>query len=153
MTGTPHYTDEEIADAKVLYLGLLSQGFTERDMDQVEKLPGHTYRSAWKEDKTFAEQCQRARADGASYVLHSAEEKLKHAWDKADDDSCSPQMATLAESFMRHARWRASKYNPDLYGEKVKNEHTGKNGGPIQTTVAVSAEEAKIISDALDEEF
>lgn len=34
-----------------------------------------------------------------------------------------------------------------------RHEHTGKNGGPIQTTVAVSAEEAKIISDALEEEF
>lgn len=30
-------------------------------------------------------------------------------------------------------KWRAERLNPKAYGTKVQNEHTGKDGGPIET--------------------
>ncbi|MGE4043337.1 MAG: helix-turn-helix domain-containing protein [Acetobacteraceae bacterium] len=42
---------------------------------------------------------------------------------------------------------------PDKWREKVVNEHTGPNGGPLQTQdVTLTPEEAKAISQALDDE-
>lgn len=39
-----------------------------------------------------------------------------------------------AKELAQHYRWRASKIAPRDYGDKVTQEHTGPNGGPVQIT-------------------
>lgn len=121
----PSYTPEEIEQHKQLYLSLLALGKNEREMDAIEGFPGHNYRSEWKNDPAFKEQCQRARATGASAHLQEAKEKLAYAWERAVEDSASPQLVSLAESFMRHARWIAAKHNREEFGDVVKNIQEG----------------------------
>lgn len=139
VTGRPPFSEEETAAAKELYLSLLSIGKTEREMDAVEALPGHSHRTHWKDDPAFLEQCKRARALGAEHKLQHANDKLDYAWERAIEDSCNPQLVSLAESYMKHARWLASKHNRDVYGEKVSQELTGKDGGPVQIADIVQA--------------
>lgn len=42
-----------------------------------------------------------------------------------------------AKELAHHYRWRASKTAPKEYGDRVTQEHTGANGGPIQARIAV----------------
>ena len=42
-----------------------------------------------------------------------------------------------AKELAHHYRWRASKTAPKDYGDKVTQEHTGADGGPIQARIAV----------------
>lgn len=132
MVGKPHYTEEQIEAAKELYLQLLAQGKTEVEIDVVDGLPGHTYRSKWKDQPTFAEQCLRARAIGAEYSLLHAETALDHVWAKADDDAANPQLVQVAVEKMKHARWKAAKFNSD-YSEKkhIENRYVDKEGNDI----------------------
>lgn len=43
-----------------------------------------------------------------------------------------------AKEIAHHYRWRASKISPKIYGDKVTQELTGANGGPIQTQSSVT---------------
>ncbi len=56
-------------------------------------------------------------------------------WDeKAEaglENSEEPFSLAKAKELAHHYRWRASKIAPRLYGDKLTQEHTGKDGGPI----------------------
>jgi len=45
-----------------------------------------------------------------------------------------PQAARVAIDALK---WSAGKRNPKKYGDKVTNEHTGPDGGPIESSVRV----------------
>lgn len=113
--------------------------------------------------QAFCDQYARARDDQSDTHV---DDIIQIADDASDDIGfmvMEDKDGEGAQAFIKHnvinraklrieaRKWVASKQKPKKYGERI--EHTGKNGGPIQTTVAVSAEEAKIISDALEEEF
>jgi hypothetical protein len=50
-------------------------------------------------------------------------------------------------------KWLMAKMKSKKYGDKITNEHTGANGGPIQTQdVTLTPKEAKAISQALDDD-
>jgi len=48
------------------------------------------------------------------------------------ESAADPFELAKAKEAAHHLRWRATKIAPADYGEKVTQEHTGANGGPIQ---------------------
>lgn len=58
----------------------------------------------------------------------------------ADD----PFELSRAKELAHHYRWRAKAVSPKEYGDKIVNEHTGKDGGPI----ALAAVDLKNLSDS-----
>ena len=67
-------------------------------------------------------------------------------WDEAVETALDAiELAVVTESLggdMQTARWFLSRRRPQVYGDKLALEHSGKEGGPIQVDVA--AIEAKI---------
>ncbi len=120
--GRPRIWEGEKAEqAKELYLELLAQGYTERELAVVENLPSYEVRWQWLKDEEFSIQCHEARAIGAEFILGNAEEALEDTYQRALDDAASPQLIQATESKMRHARWKASKYNKRMYGDDREN--------------------------------
>ena len=52
-------------------------------------------------------------------------------------DESKPGGVARARELASHYRWRASKYAPKDYGEKVTQEHTGDGGGPLKHSISV----------------
>lgn len=128
VAGCPkQWTDAEIVEAKELYLQLLSLGMKEYEIDKVDTIPGHTYRSVWSHEKEFAELCSRARAYSAQHILEKAEERQELTYQMALDEAASPQLVAIVKEMSQHARWKAAKYNREVYGDKqsVDVNHTG----------------------------
>jgi len=48
------------------------------------------------------------------------------------EQACDPFELARAKELAHHYRWRASKIAPRDYGDKVTQEHTGADGGPVQ---------------------
>ena len=74
----------------------------------------------------FAEQYARAREVQAETL---ADEIVSIA-----DEDGDPQRQRLR---VDARKWVASKLKPKRYGDKVTNEHTGADGGPVALTVSV----------------
>ena len=53
------------------------------------------------------------------------------------EQAMDPFELQRAKELAHHYRWRASKTAPKEYGDKVTQEHTGADGGPIQARIAV----------------
>lgn len=53
------------------------------------------------------------------------------------EQALEPFELQRAKELAHHYRWRASKTAPKEYGDKVTQEHTGADGGPIQARIAV----------------
>ena len=53
------------------------------------------------------------------------------------EQALDPFELQRAKELAHHYRWRASKTAPKEYGDKVTQEHTGADGGPIQARIAV----------------
>lgn len=73
-----------------------------------------------------------SRALAASVWDEKAESGLENSGD--------PFELSRSKELAHHYRWRASKIAPKLYGDKVTQEHTGKDGGPIQVITGVPTE-------------
>lgn len=78
-------------------------------------------------------------ADPAKYAeYHTARTRSAISWDekaeKAILDSTDQHSLGQARELASHYRWRAKVIAPKEYGDRVSNEHTGANGGPIQST-------------------
>lgn len=67
-----------------------------------------------------------ARISAARTYADMAEKQLKDATD--------PFGLAKAREIASHYRWKASKANPREYGDKVQQEVSGPNGGPVQVT-------------------
>lgn len=76
-----------------------------------------------------------ARTQSAVVWDELAEEEIRNAAD--------PFEITKARELAQHYRWRAKVVAPRYYGDKVTNEHTGKDGGAIQ----IAAMDFKGLSD------
>jgi len=63
--------------------------------------------------------------------------------DKADrviEEAKDPFQLDKAKQLAHHYRWRAKCIAPKDYGDRVQQEHTGADGGPIQTETKVTAQ-------------
>jgi len=118
--GRPELYSQEIADK---ICRRIADGFSLRSICEDKDLPTRETVRAWlcvKDD--FSAQYVRAREEQAD---HYADEMMEIA-DTADD----VQKARLQ---IDTRKWIASKLKPKKYGDKVTNEITGANGGPIKT--------------------
>lgn len=144
MAGRPSLYSEELAQA---ILDRLADGESMRSICRDEDMPDRTTVRRWEEGHPeFAAKYARAREhQGDAYVDDMADlaEELRHG-------SVTPEQARILQASLE---WRASKLNRKRYGNVVKNEHTGEDGGPIKTQdITVTPKEAKAISQALDDE-
>ncbi len=85
----------------------------------------------------FLEQYHRAREEQADAL---AEEMV----DVVRSDPVCTEMGNVDTGLVAHNRllidtlkWRAARLKPKVYGDKVQNEHSGPDGGPIQVTTGV----------------
>lgn len=73
-----------------------------------------------------------ARRLAAVYWDERADEVIEQAGDQLSLDK--------AKQLAHHYRWRAKCIAPKEYGDRVQQEHTGADGGPIQTETKVTAQ-------------
>lgn len=87
----------------------------------------------------------------ASDTERSARVKLARVetariWDeKAErgiEDAADDFELAKAKDLAHHYRWRASKIAPREYGDKIQQEHTGADGGPVKFTVITGVPES-----------
>lgn len=88
-----------------------------------------------EEDKQRSARMKEARQQSGRIWDEKAEEVIIRAGD--------PFELSKAKELAHHYRWRAKAIAPREYGDKVQNEHTGKDGGPI----AIAAVDLKNLSD------
>lgn len=131
------WTPERMEDAKSLYLNLVSLGKTEAEINEVEGLPSWAYRYAWQNDVAFLTHLQEARRKSASIHAYDAIGIVKEAYDRALDEAASPQLVSAANNYAKVKLMVAAKLDKDTWGDSVRNEHTGKNGEPIQSEITV----------------
>jgi hypothetical protein len=58
-------------------------------------------------------------------------------------EAADPFELAKAKELAVHYRWRAKAANPRKYGDKVQNEITGANGGPLQSEFTVNFVQTK----------
>lgn len=116
--GRPTIRTDEITTA---ICSQIADGMSLRAICEADDMPGRETVRRWlNDDEIFRGQYARAREEQAD---HYADEIVSLA-DNAED----PQKARLQ---IDARKWVASKLKHKAYGEKVTNEHTGADGGPI----------------------
>jgi len=120
-TGRPSDYTEELAD--LICEAVASGGALYRMCAERDDLPAERTIYQWLEKHpSFAQKYARARERQAD---RNADEIVDIA-DTEDD----PQRARVR---MDARKWRASKLAPKKYGDKVQQEISGPDGGPIET--------------------
>lgn len=128
---------QEVADA---ICERLAEGESLRAICKDEAMPGASTVLGWLKDDAltpFAEQYARARETGYQLL---ADEILEISDDSQGDVVVDGQgnertdAERVARSKLRvdSRKWLLSKMLPKVYGDKITNEHTGPDGGPVQ---------------------
>lgn len=89
------------------------------------------------EDKALADQYTRARA----VLLDIKAEELEEIGDRAASAETAVEVAGL-RLLSDNRKWLLSKLAPKKYGDKITQEHTGANGGPV--VIAGAATDANL---------
>lgn len=119
--GRPSNYSPEMAD-RICHS--LSEGISLRTICLDPEMPGKTTVFRWlAANKEFRDQYARARECQADAI---ADEILNIA-DEAED-------AAKARVQIDARKWLAGKLRPKVYGDKVSQEITGADGGPVQVT-------------------
>jgi len=106
-------------------------------------MPGMTTLFKWlKESDAFAKQYAHARDLQADAIFDRTLDIANE--DPATDidgkvDSGDVQMKRLRIDVLK---WRAGKLRPKVYGDKIQQEHTGADGGPVKFTVITGVPES-----------
>ncbi len=107
----------------------ISEGESLRAICRDETMPATSTVCLWlTKYAEFSEQYARAREAQADAL---AEEVLEIADDKTGD-------AQRDRLRFDARKWYAGKVAPKKYGDKVTNEHTGPDGGPVQASITVT---------------
>ena len=139
MTGRPSDYTQETAD---IICDRLADGESLRGICRDEHMPSKTSVFRWLAvNEAFRDQYARAREAQAD---HLADEILEISDDGSNDwmertgKDQEPGWVLNGEHVQRSRlrvdsrKWFASKVAPKKYGEKVQQEVTGANGGPVQ---------------------
>jgi hypothetical protein len=125
MAGRPSDYDRETA---LKICDQLALGKSLRKICDDPAMPGFRTVFQWLEsNQEFAQQYARAREIQADYL---AEEGMDIA-----DSTQDPAKARLQ---IDARKWFASKVAPKKYGDKITQEFSGPDGGPIPTSLEVS---------------
>lgn len=118
MTGRPSTYSDEVAEA---ILARMSEGEFVQDICREDGMPSVQTLWRWREARpAFREAYARARLQQAQAV---AENGFLRAWNAKD--------AQLDRLAFDAAKWMAAKLDPRNYSERVQNEHSGAEGGPL----------------------
>jgi len=82
-------------------------------------------------DQERSARVREARAMSARHWDEQAERAI------LDADVQTAGSIAQARELASHYRWRASKYAPREYGDKIQQELTGANGGPVELVTAI----------------
>ena len=52
-------------------------------------------------------------------------------------DDATPENVAVARLQIDARKWRAAKLAPKVYGDKITNEHTGADGGPLDARLTI----------------
>jgi hypothetical protein len=119
-------------------LSRLMEGHTLRKACVDEGMPAPSTVCRWvKENPAFAEQYARAREVGyqlmADDLLEIADDGTNDTYED-DEGNEKVNQDVIQRSRLRvdTRKWLLSKALPKVYGEKITNEHTGPEGGPVE---------------------
>lgn len=120
MTGRPSDFTQEIAEK---ICAALAEGKSLREICRGEGMPAESTVRSWALDdrEGFFAQYTRARDIG----LDCRADEVFEIADNATGDAARDRLRFDAR------RWYLSKLAPKKYGDKVQNEHSGPDGGPI----------------------
>jgi hypothetical protein len=135
--GRPAIEPDKVALLQETYLGLLRLGKTEIEINAVDGMVSWDTRYRWLSDTKFSARRLEAQAQGVELTLVVHEQRCLHVYDKALDDAANKPLVDLLKEMGQHARWKASKLNRNVYGEKVSAELTGKNGKELKSDTTV----------------
>lgn len=128
--GRPSDFSQEIADS---ICEQIADGLSLRAICLNDDMPSKTTVFRWlSKNSEFSDQYARAREEQADLLFDETLEiadQYDSVKDKTDVDHI--QRAKLR---IDTRKWIAGKLRPKKYGEKITNEHTGKDGGAIQVT-------------------
>lgn len=130
----------------------ISEGESLRAICSCEGMPSKTIVLRWlANDPDFVIQYTRARELQAEHYL---DEIIEISDDSVldteiDDQTGAPRTNhdVIARARLRvdTRKWAMSKMAPKKYGDKIQNEHTGPNGGPIITSTMTPEEAYKLL--------
>lgn len=138
MSGVSTFS-QEIAD---IICFRLAEGESLRAICREDGMPALSTVFKWLVDHPpFSEQYRYAREAQAEWM---GEDIIAIADDGANDTYTDEDGNTrtnydvVARSKLRvdARKWVASKLYPKKYGDRITNEHTGKDGGPVQVKIA-----------------
>lgn len=142
--GRPSDYSEEIATD---ICALIIEGYTLRQIEAKEGFPSKTTICRWLASNTeFRDQYARAREHQAECMaddILDISDDGSNDWVERENSDGTTYEAINHEHISRSKlrvdsrKWLMSKFAPKKYGDKVTNEHTGADGGPIQNSVTV----------------
>lgn len=119
--GRPSTYSEEIAD---IICEQIAKGLSLARICQADGMPQPRTVYGWlRTNEEFAQNYTRAKEDQADYM---AEETLEIS----DDSDIDPQHKRI---MVDTRKWLASKFKPKKYGDRIQQEVSGPDGGPIKT--------------------
>jgi hypothetical protein len=126
--GRPSVFSDELADE---ICSRLVEGESLRQICRDDHMPHRRTVLRWQAEKPdFATIIARAR-EGQADCLHDDMADIEA---EIRSGALEPQAARV---IIWSKQWRAGKLAPKKYGDKLLNEHTGADGGPIQTESTV----------------
>lgn len=136
---------QDLADEIVEWIG---EGKTLREYCRQDGKPAFRTVYDWQDkDELFAARIARAREDGYDVI---AQECLEIADDGTNDwetrtnkegseyQAVNPEVVNRSRLRVDTRLKLLAKWNPRKYGDKIHQEVSGKDGGPIQTAIEVT---------------
>ena len=143
--GRPSLCTPDVTDA---ICRELAEGRSLRSICGDPGMPSHASVTTWLSDPTksgFLARYQRARADQADTL---AEQILDLADERPPvDDAGRVDPGWVAAQRMRveARKWYAGKVRPKAWGDRISQEITGPDGGPLQVRHSLEEEHARIL--------
>lgn len=137
-TGRPSSYTEKIA---LIICERLSDGESLRSICRDPEMPAKTTVFKWLLDiDGFSNQYARAKEESAEShaddMLDIADETHNdHYIDENGNTKVNNEAIQRSRLRVDTRKWIASKLKPKKYGERIQNEITGANGGPVEITI------------------
>ncbi len=144
--GRPTKYTENLADKICHAISNTSKGLSRICKENVDFPCRDTIHDWIKTNDVFSDKYTRAKQTQAEFLVDEILEISDYsAEDTVIDDygKVKPNNELINRSRLRvdTRKWIASKVLPKVYGDKVTNEHVGKDGGAIQTSTSITVAE------------
>lgn len=148
--GRPTKYTKALADKMCLRI---ENGESVRDVCEDEKMPSLSMFFRWVRDhEYFREQYTRAKDIQADVEFANIDKIAEKAVDMiVGDDKSDGARVQAIKLQVDTKKWILARKAPQKYSDKIRNEHTGKDGGPIETKVIgrngiefITSEEKKV---------